>query len=138
MQKRTRAALLAASAGAFMVMGISPASADTYDSSCSSTGVVGSLYTTGWDYNEKTIPYVSLAVSDSLADGHHVAVRLVTVGQTDDDVTYFPWHHYYGGQGGATAWETSATTARPIAGFRLEAARFEGSTLLNYCAAKAA
>ncbi|MFC8367049.1 hypothetical protein ACFUIT_03510 [Streptomyces sp. NPDC057239] len=133
MTKRIRAGLLAAGAGAFMIMGISPASAATFTAACNTTGANGSLYSTGWDYGEKKIPYISLAVGDSAADGHHVAIRLVTYGYAPDDVTYWQWHHYYGGKGGADSWETSATSERSIAGFKIQAAVFEGSKRLNYC-----
>ncbi|MFC8348783.1 hypothetical protein [Streptomyces sp. NPDC057280] len=133
MNKRMKAGLLAAGAGVFMVMGISPASAATYTAACHATGVNGSLYSTGWDYGEEKIPYISLVVSDSAADGHHVAIRLVTYGFAPDDVVYWPWHHYYGGNGGTGSWETSATTGRDLVGFAIQAATFEGSTRLNYC-----
>jgi hypothetical protein len=68
-----------------------------HTASCSATGSSGSLITTGWDYNDKSIPNLSLTLKDTLADGHHTQIRLVV--QYPDSVGYFPWHYDYDGAG---------------------------------------
>ncbi|WP_460067834.1 hypothetical protein [Streptomyces sp. YKOK-I1] len=136
MKKSSRTGLLALTAGLFLAVGTSPASAASYAASCSTTGATGSLYTSGWEYNDKTIPYVSMAVADTKADKWHVAIRLVTA-HASGETTYWPWHHWYGGNDTATVWESSATSLAQIVGFSVEVARFKGKTLKNYCSARA-
>ncbi|MGH1552741.1 hypothetical protein ACRAWF_13750 [Streptomyces sp. L7] len=49
---------------------------------CSATGSQGSLITTGWDYNDFSIPNLTMTVRDTSSDGHHVQIRLL-VGYAD-------------------------------------------------------
>ncbi|SNX62450.1 hypothetical protein SAMN06272735_4231 [Streptomyces sp. TLI_55] len=98
---------------------------------CATTGANGTLITTGWDYNDNGIPYLTLTVRDSSADGHHVRVRLVT--SHVDGKTYFPWHANYDGAGSAKTFESYVSGYGTISGAAIQVARFEGDTLLNYC-----
>ncbi|MEU8711164.1 hypothetical protein [Streptomyces sp. NPDC048663] len=103
--------------------------------SCSTTGARGSMgatYPTGdnWQYAEFKI---ALSVTDTAADGHHVAVRLLTKAIGTDAVTKWSWHSLLTGKGDTLTLSTTAQTSWGIWATGVEVARFEGDTKLNSC-----
>ncbi|MFD3933270.1 hypothetical protein [Streptomyces sp. NPDC058614] len=80
---------------------------------------------------------VNLYVKDTHADGHHVAVRLVTR-QSDGSNHYWSWHHLYAGSGTDESWLTTASDSGGIRLVWREIALFEGSSRLTYCATASA
>ncbi|MFJ9709894.1 hypothetical protein [Streptomyces sp. NPDC101234] len=75
---------------------------------------------------------VSLYVKDLRADGHHVAVRLVTR-RSDGSNHYWSWHHLYAGEGTDQTWNTTATDSGGIHTVWRQIGIFEGDSLLNSC-----
>ncbi|MFJ9345150.1 hypothetical protein [Streptomyces sp. NPDC101237] len=102
-----------------------------HTASCSATGSSGSLITTGWDYNDNSIPNLSLTLKDTLADGHHVQIRLVV--QYPDTVSYFPWHSNYNGAGTTVQFNSYVASGGTITDAGVQVATYEGSTQLSYC-----
>ncbi|MFJ8978933.1 hypothetical protein [Streptomyces sp. NPDC102282] len=123
--------ILAATALTVAVASSAPAAAAGGTASCSTTGADGYSYTTNASLWGKAD--VVLRVTDTLADGHHVRVRYVTL------TNYFStkkwaWHSETGGKGSTLVYNTTAQdTDQGIADFGVEIARFEGDTLLNSC-----
>ncbi|ANS66689.1 hypothetical protein SLINC_4465 [Streptomyces lincolnensis] len=120
-------------AGAMLLLGVatSPAQAATHSGSCSTTGASGSYSVSGWDYPDAGIPDVNLKVKDTLADDHHVRVRL-WVAYADEEYA-FPWRANYDGNGTSKSWDTHVSGPGNIFGVKVEVARFEGDRKLNYC-----
>ncbi|MEV5316621.1 hypothetical protein AB0K92_02905 [Streptomyces sp. NPDC052687] len=109
----------------------SPAAADTVVADdCSTTGVYGTF--TANIVSSTKIDPLGMRVLDTAADGHHVAIRLVTT-ENDGDVVPWSWHRYYGGNGGEDSWFTYASSSAGIAKVRIQAGVFEGTTLLRLC-----
>ncbi|MGW0551399.1 hypothetical protein [Streptomyces altiplanensis] len=75
---------------------------------------------------------VSLSVSDTLADGHHVAVRLVTRRSNGSD-HYWSWRRLYAGNGTSQTWTTTASDSGGIHLVFREVAVFEGSSMIANC-----
>ncbi|WP_327722087.1 hypothetical protein OG381_46860 [Streptomyces sp. NBC_00490] len=99
---------------------------------CFTTGAAGSM---GYDYQGGvTAPIdVELGVSDTSADSHHVAVRLITR-DTNGDRHNWSWHHWYSGKDTGNTWNTTAQdTDKGIRDLGVQAAVFEGDHLLNSC-----
>ncbi|MER5468065.1 hypothetical protein [Streptomyces sp. NPDC002685] len=107
------------------------AEADTLDPSCSTTGANGTVHVPGFIHGATTI-HVGLSVYDSLADGHHVRVRLITK-DANKNYTYWKWHANTDGKGALLSWDTTASDGNGIINVAAEVARFEGDTLLNSC-----
>ncbi|MGJ5751413.1 hypothetical protein [Streptomyces puniciscabiei] len=76
---------------------------------------------------------MSLYVKDTAADGHDVAVRLVTRRSNGTD-HYWSWHHLYAGQGTDQTWNTTASDSGGIRLVWREVAVMEGGSVLNFCA----
>ncbi len=75
---------------------------------------------------------VTLTVTDTKADGHHVRVRYLS--KTDPGTTVkWSWHALYDGQGTTLKYPTTARHEYGIVNMGVEVARFEGSKLLNSC-----
>ncbi|WP_329340319.1 hypothetical protein OG866_32705 [Streptomyces sp. NBC_00663] len=124
----------AALAGAALAVGMAAAPASAEVSAtliCDTTGARGVVVVNDWQNGGTSFP-VSIAVGDNLADGHHVRVRVV--GRAEDgDWIYWPWHANYDGNGTAKSWSSTANFSGGIYDMGVQAARFEGDTLLNYC-----
>jgi hypothetical protein len=134
MRIRTRAGLLTVGTAMVLTVGVSPAHAASYSGSCTTTGAFGRGVVEGWSEGDYDIPSVSLSASDTLADGHHVRVRLVTDGYGGNR-TYFPWHANYDGASTTLYWYSSASVNYAISGVSVQVARYEGDDQLNFCEA---
>lgn len=124
-----------ATAGALACLSIplvaSPAAADEMATgSCTATGAYGAY--TGFFVSATKVSPLRLRVDDTAADGHHVAVRLVTV-EADGDHKAWSWHHFYGTTGESTTFDTSASSTNGIAAVRVQAGAFEGNSLESIC-----
>ncbi len=90
----------------------------------------------GWLGNNWSNMYrldpVNLTVKDDYADGHHVAVRLVTW-QLDGGIHYWKWRHNYDGNNKSKSWSTEASDNEGIAYAAVQAGVFEGDDLLISC-----
>lgn len=75
---------------------------------------------------------VYLWVKDTAADGHHVAVRLVTR-RADGSTHVWSWHHMYSGQDTEDSWYTTASDPGGIRRVWHEVATFEGDTEIFSC-----
>ncbi|MDT0478049.1 hypothetical protein RM863_38635 [Streptomyces sp. DSM 41014] len=127
-----RAAGLAAVSGVLVLATANPSSAATNrTASCSTTGAKG-YSTTAWTGDPYQEQSVTLGVTDTSADGHHVRVRYLTQ-QQSGATRYWQWHSNTDGNGTSKTWYTSAKSDYGIWGFGVEIARFEGDTLLNSC-----
>ncbi|MER5891997.1 hypothetical protein [Streptomyces sp. NPDC001876] len=102
----------------------SPAAAAVTGTSCSAKGAFGQGT---WTWNGKnSIRGLNLTVTDTAADGHRVAIRLVTAG-SDLDAHHWSWHHLYAGKGSSDTWSTTAEDSRGLKRVSIEAAVFEGN-----------
>ena len=127
----TMAAGLVSSALFIGLISATPASATDATASCTTTGATGHATVYNFDGATDKIT-LNLGVYDSLADGHHVRVRLLTknyVGTTK----YWSWHANYDGAGVGKSWDTTATDSNGIFDVGVQVARFEGDSLLNSC-----
>ncbi|MFF9485726.1 hypothetical protein [Streptomyces sp. NPDC014676] len=131
MKKAARFGLPMAGAMLFLGMATSPAQAASYSASCSTTGATGSAAISGWEWGQAGIPDVTLKVKDTLADGHHVRVRLYVV--YADETYYFPWRENYDGNGATKTWDTYVSGPGNIFDAGVQVARYEGNDQLNYC-----
>ncbi|TDT32168.1 hypothetical protein EV562_11021 [Streptomyces sp. BK208] len=98
---------------------------------CSTTGAWGYVYA-DWYGAASRIDF-QMTFSDTKADGHHAAARLVT-----EDVNgvkkYWPWHKdTNGANNGAVDYNSYATNSSGIFDWGVQVGRFEGSTMLNSC-----
>jgi hypothetical protein len=109
----------------------SPASAaPTVGIGCDATGVHGEAT---WTFDGKTqLDNLKLTVKDTAGDGHHVGIRLVTVGP-DSSVHEWPLHEEFGGKGATHTWSTTATLASGIAMVEVQAKTMEGSRTVSEC-----
>ncbi|MER6468620.1 hypothetical protein [Streptomyces collinus] len=139
MRRSLSLGLVSGLAAAVIPLAAGPASAVEYSNSCNVIQLVhfvptatGMAHVEGnWD-NATTMDPVVLLARDTQADGHHVGARLVTW-QADGDVHYWPWHHYYGGDGGQDYWQSKATDSQGIKYAAVEGGVFEGDSLLSEC-----
>ncbi|MFJ6391763.1 hypothetical protein ACIQJT_29605 [Streptomyces sp. NPDC091972] len=90
----------------FTTTTVTNASAASGGASCSTSGATGSMTFTNWSSN-----YVDISgwVKDTAADGHHVAIQLISTNSLPN-VTYWPWRHEYGGNGSTLPFTTHAST----------------------------
>ncbi|GAA2503618.1 hypothetical protein GCM10010276_53620 [Streptomyces longisporus] len=109
------------------------AEADTLQPSCSTTGANGTVTVPGFSH-KATYIVVALDLYDSLADGHHVRIRLITK-DANKNYTYWPWHADYDGKGSSKEWNTSAKDSNGFINVAAQVARFDGDNLLNSCTA---
>ncbi|MFJ9060725.1 MULTISPECIES: hypothetical protein [unclassified Streptomyces] len=118
-------------------MGISSASAGTAYGSCYTTGASGSVNIANWPYTG-SVTGISLKAYDEKPDGHHVRVRLATGNPDGVSWSYFGWHSNTAGYGTYKEWNTYITSVPNghVGSILLQAATFEGDTLLNYCSSK--
>lgn len=98
--------------------------------SCSTSGASGS-FAFQWSGKYRLQP-LQFVVSDTKADGHHVAIRLVTH-KADGSVHVWGWRHNYGGSGNTQTWETYAYDSAGIKRAGIDVAVMEGNDQLNMC-----
>ncbi|MBY8344310.1 hypothetical protein LXH13_17025 [Streptomyces spinosirectus] len=120
-----------AAAAIFATTTLTDASAASGAAACSVTGASGSLTFTNWSSHHVDI---SGWVKDNAADGHHVAIRLVSIDDTTGWVTEWPWHSEYDGLGATNSFSTYASPS----GDRLDyigaqVAVIEGSKIVRDC-----
>jgi hypothetical protein len=117
---------------AALVLGTAlPAEAATLLPSCSTTGANGTIRVDNFNGATSRIN-LSITVYDSLADGHHVRIRLVTKNSVGT-VKNWSWRGNYDGEGTFKTWDTYAEDSSGIFDVGVQVARFEGDSLLNYC-----
>ncbi|MFV8184266.1 hypothetical protein [Streptomyces sp. AF1B] len=122
---------IAASAMLAGLISATPASAATLLARCNTTGASGGI--TVDDFNGATDKInFSMGVDDTLADGHHVRIRLITENAAGTH-KYWSWHADYNGEGTSTEVNSYAQDDSGIFYVGIQVARFEGSTLLNSC-----
>ncbi|MFG3205957.1 hypothetical protein [Streptomyces sp. NPDC048192] len=110
---------------------VTNASAASGGAACSVTGASGSLTFTNWSATHVDI---SGWVKDTAADGHHVAIRLVSIDESTGWVTEWPWHSDYDGNGSTLSFATYASpTADHLDYIGAEVAVIEGSTVVRSC-----
>jgi hypothetical protein len=111
---------------------ISTAYAATAYSACSTTGASGGATFTNWTLSHVDID--DMNVYDTKADGHHVAIRLISGNGIGNTYHYWPWHHNYGGNSSSIAFDTSASDAYgPLRELSVEVATLEGDEELWGC-----
>ncbi|MGW1589420.1 hypothetical protein [Streptomyces sp. NPDC002386] len=90
----------------FATATVTNASAASGGASCSTSGATGSLTFTNWSDN-----YVDISgwVKDTAADGHHVAIQLIS-SQGGETILSWPWRHEYDGNGSTLSFTTHAST----------------------------
>ncbi|GAB2458594.1 hypothetical protein [Streptomyces incanus] len=125
-----RTAGVVTAAVALTIGAASTSSAATARASCSTTGASGAMSINFGSPFDK-MP-VSLSVTDTSADGHHVRVRLVTQ-KSDYNKVYWRWHSLTAGSGKSLSIDTSAQDNQGIYNAAVQVARFEGDTMLNSC-----
>lgn len=108
------------------------AAANTATASCSTTGAKGSSKTTFTPGEIHATMPVTLTVTDTSADGHHVRVRYLSRSDPGT-ITRWSWHALHNGNGTTLVYPTTARHEYGIVNMGVEVARFEGSTLLNSC-----
>ncbi|MFI6468021.1 hypothetical protein [Streptomyces sp. NPDC050528] len=132
MKKLARFGLVGVASALFVGFAASPSQAVTvHTAECSATGSSGSVITTGWDYNDRSIPNLTLTVRDTLTDGHHASIRLLV--QYTDSVGYYPWHANYNGAGSTVEFNSYVPTGGTIFDVGLQVGTFEGDDLKYYC-----
>ncbi|MEU1934816.1 hypothetical protein ACH49O_17880 [Streptomyces coeruleorubidus] len=109
------------------------APARTVSASCSTTGASGgmsSTFTPGDFFGEFD---VTLSVTDTKADSHHVRVRYLTIPVNSSAVRPWQWHSLKAGKGETLVYPTTAQDSNGIQDMGVEVARFEGDKKLNSC-----
>jgi hypothetical protein len=76
---------------------------------------------------------VTLSVTDTSADGHHVRVRYLTIPVNSSAVRKWPWRSLTAGKGETLVHPTTAQDVNGIQDMGVEVARFEGDRKLNSC-----
>ncbi|MEV7318916.1 hypothetical protein [Streptomyces sp. NPDC093970] len=95
-----------AAAAIFATTTVTDASAASGGASCSTSGASGSLTFTNWSDN-----YVDISgwVKDTAADGHHVAIELIS-SNGGENLKDWTWHHEYDGNGSTLTFSTHASS----------------------------
>ncbi len=108
------------------------AQADTDEMAiCSTTGAWGQVVADWWGADDR-IDF-KMTYGDTLADGHHMRVRLVT---TDVNGTRKNWSWHSdtdGANNGNKTYASYATNSSGIFGWGIQVGRFEGDSMLNSC-----
>ncbi|MFE3741268.1 hypothetical protein [Streptomyces sp. NPDC059134] len=76
---------------------------------------------------------VTLSVTDTSADGHHVRVRFVHKTSGGGVTVPWTWRSNTSGANTTKEWDTTARSTDGIYEVGVQVARFEGDTLLNSC-----
>ncbi|MGC4995727.1 MULTISPECIES: hypothetical protein [unclassified Streptomyces] len=115
----------------FATTTVTNASAAGGGAACSVTGASGSLTFTNWTSHHVNI---SGWVKDTAADGHHVAIRFVSIDDSTGWVTEWPWHSEYDGNGSTTSFTTYASpTGDDLDYIGAQVAVMEGSKIVRVC-----
>jgi hypothetical protein len=115
----------------FAMTTVTNASAASGGAACSVTGASGALTFTNWSAH-----YVDISgwVKDNAADGHHVAIRLVSIDDSTGWVTEWPWHSEYDGNGASTSFSTYAAPSGDALDYvGAQVAVIEGNTIVRSC-----
>ncbi len=134
LKKRLSITLVGACILGAATLGTSPASAATRSlyAECDTTGSSAWVNVPSWD-GSNTVNNISLTSEDDTADGHHAAVRLVTM-DTSMSLHFWSWHDNYGGFGYEETWNTHAEDdVNGIIDVGVQSGTFEGGTLLSQC-----
>ncbi|MET7369440.1 hypothetical protein ABZS61_26980 [Streptomyces sp. NPDC005566] len=107
------------------------AQAIPYSAECSTTGAWAKV-STDRDGADDRVDFV-INFSDTLADGHHARARLVTK-DVNGIIKRWQWHKDTdGSNNGNVRYASYAINSSGIFSVGIDAARFEGDTLLNAC-----
>lgn len=98
---------------------------------CSTTGASGGVAISNWTDPVATVG-LTFNLIDTLADGHHVRIRLVSETNNGARVNW-PWRQNLDGKGSTKTWTSTASDDRGLYEIGVQVARFEGDTLLNSC-----
>lgn len=109
----------------------SPAAGDQ-ELDCATTGASGDVIGDDWHPGITDLP-VYFGVADTLADGHHVQVRIVGRPQAGNFEITWPWHSVTTGAGTNMSWTSTASYSDGLYDFGVQVGRFEGSDMLNSC-----
>ncbi len=109
----------------------SPAAGDE-ELDCATTGASGDVIGTAWHPGITDLG-VWFGVADTLADGHHVQVRIVGRPQAGTFEITWPWHSVTTGDGTNMSWTSTASYSNGLYDFGVQVGRFEGTDMLNSC-----
>ncbi|MFF4273025.1 hypothetical protein [Streptomyces sp. NPDC001536] len=115
----------------FATATVTNASAASGGAACSVTGASGSMTFTNWSDN-----YVDISgwVKDTAADGHHAAIRFVSIDGGTGWVTEWSWRHEYDGNGATLPFTTyAAPTGDDLDYIGVQVAVMEGGTIVRSC-----
>ncbi|MET8692869.1 hypothetical protein ABZV65_10015 [Streptomyces bauhiniae] len=131
--KRCLALAVGLSASAMLagLITATPASAATLLARCNTTGASGGVTVDNFSGATDEIKFF-MGVDDTLADGHHARIRLITKNAAGKN-KYWAWHADYGGAGTSKEIRSYAHDDSGIFDVGIQVARFEGSSLLNSC-----
>ncbi|WP_328538307.1 hypothetical protein [Streptomyces sp. NBC_00344] len=127
-----RALFVAVSAAAVLALPLctTPAAAASTVTTTSVTTSFGTASVSAqWRLNPYKLDPLALTVKDTDADGHSVAVRLVTTG--DAGKHYFPLHEISTGAGTSGTWRTYADPGGWISTASIQICLMEGPTVLG-------
>ncbi|MFB7460125.1 hypothetical protein [Streptomyces sp. NPDC056188] len=108
-----------------------PASAQTLLARCDTTGASGSLTVPNF-YGPTESIALSMTSYDTLADGHHSRIRLLTKNH-QGTIKYWQWHVNNDGANSSKTWNTTATESSGIFSVGIQVARGVGDTVSNSC-----
>jgi hypothetical protein len=135
MKRHLKFTIGAVIAGLCMTLAAVPASADPPTPaayrSCSTTGASGTAHIWAWYVGITSVP-LDFNVDDTLADDHHVQIRVIAK-DLNTNIIYYPWHKVYTGYGTGASYSSTAKFSAGLGDLGIEVARFEGDTMLNYC-----
>ncbi|WP_129307340.1 hypothetical protein [Streptomyces sp. L2] len=115
----------------FATTTVTNASAAGGGAACSVTGASGSLTFSNW-----TAHHVNISgwVKDTAADGHHVAIRFVSIDDSAGWVTEWAWHSEYSGKGSTASFTTYASPSGDALDYiGAQVAVMEGSKIVRAC-----
>ncbi|MFJ8716918.1 hypothetical protein ACIRD9_27700 [Streptomyces violaceus] len=134
MKKRAQLGFIGAASALFVGFATSPSQAATqHYATCftSPLAASGSVSTSGWDYNDRSIPSLTMKVYDEAPDNHHVRIRLVV--SYADSYQYFPWHANYSGYGTYKEFPSHVARGGNIFDVAIQVGVFEGNKRLDHC-----
>lgn len=91
----------------FATATVTNASAASGVAACSTSGASGSMTFTNWSDNHVDI---TGWVKDTAADGHHVAIQLLSTDGSAQNYPW-PWRHEYDGKGSTLSFSTYASNS---------------------------
>ncbi|MCX4725914.1 hypothetical protein [Streptomyces sp. NBC_01306] len=136
MRKKLAAAVSISGALMAVLAGQGPAmAAEGYGSpayaACTPAGAAGGFTETGWTGAKASVK-LELYVSDIRSDGHHVAVRFLSV-NSYLKIKYWAWHSNYDGLDHTSRWNTTASDSEGLYYTGVQVATLEGSKIISYC-----